>query len=132
MDVVPVVRYMVVCEDYAISGPRYSRVDAYGLIANIKRTDSALSGVRREQICVLVAFAGGRGRSLLNVQCCLEETEEVIFQTLYREVEFGNDPLELSGVVFTVRDCRFPRPGRYLLRVTCQDLTLSEYSILVQ
>lgn len=132
MDVTPVVRYMVVCEDYAIEGPRYSRVSAHGLIANIKRTNRALPGVRRDQICVLVAFTGGRGRSYLNVQCCLEETEETIFQTPYREVKFGNDPLELEGVVFMVRDCRFPRPGRYLLRVMCQELTLSEYAILVQ
>jgi hypothetical protein len=123
---------MVVCEDYSIGGPRHSRIDAYGLMANIKRMDLAVPGVRREQVCVLVAFTGGRGRNVLYLQCCLEETEEVIFQTQHREVEFGNDPLELEGVVFTVRDCRFPRPGRYLLRVMCQDLALSEYAILVQ
>ena len=55
-----------------------------------------------------------------------EESGQKIFETAGRPIAFGSDPLEIVGVPFRIRDCRFPFPGLYSVQFWYDGLLLEE------
>jgi len=132
MDVKPIVRYMVVCNEYAVEGSQGSRISALGLITNVKRDNPLIPATKVPQICILAALAGGRGNCRLHIEIRSDDTEEIVFQTPYREVQFGNEPLKVAGVTFRLLGCVFPHPGTYGIQLMSEESLLDEYSIVVR
>jgi hypothetical protein len=126
MAVAPIVRYMLLCEDWKAGPDNPSRVTIIGLISNIRALDQPPYPLLYPEICIFLALTEGRGQGEGQIVCVLEETGQKMFETAKRPIPFGPDPLEVVGVPFRVRDCRFPRPGLYSIQFWYDGAKLEE------
>jgi hypothetical protein len=112
----PVVRYMILCEDWGVDLANPRRVNIYGLLSNIHSVDQPSYPLLYRELCVFLALTEGRGAADGQIVCVFEETGQKVFETPNRQIAFGADPLEVVGVPFRIRDCPFPRAGVYLVQ----------------
>lgn len=126
MAVAPIVRYMLLCEDWQWDENNGRRINIIGLLTNIHALDDPPYPHRYREFCVFLTLTGGRGSGEGHIVCILEDTEEPVFETRRRAMTFGPDPLEVVGVPFRIRDCTFPRPGRYSIQFWYDGVKLEE------
>jgi hypothetical protein len=107
----PIVRYLILCEDVRLDPVGSGNVTLVRLINAIR----SLKGfpVRQPQFCVYVNLSDCRGIGNIRIEIIQADTGEVVFRTRTRKVSFGNDPLEVIGVAFRIRNCEFPAAGLY-------------------
>lgn len=113
MAVKPIVRYMILCHDWKVDATRPNRVNILGLLSNIRSGVVPRYPMVFRELCVFLALTEARGTGTAQIICVVEETGQRIFSTPQRRVTFGSDPLEIVGVPFRIRDCRFPFEGLY-------------------
>lgn len=116
MTINPLVRYMILCEDWELDGSNDRRLNIIGILWNINSLEEPPYPLFYEELCVFLALAGGRGEGEGHIECVSEDTGEKIFETRKRPIKFEADPLEVVGVSFRIRDCTFPYPGRYSIQ----------------
>lgn len=109
----PIVRYMILCEDWETDPGSSRRINIQGLLTNIHSLDDSPYPPLFRERCVFLAVTEGRGTGTTQIICVYEETSQRIFGTPPRQVNFGSDPLEVVALAFRIRDCRFPFPGMY-------------------
>ncbi len=126
MAIAPVVRYMLLCDDWQVDPVNRSRVHIIGLVSYIRVTDDLPYPLLYRELCVFLALTEGRGAGEGFITCIYEESGEVVFETPRRQIEFGPDPLEVSGMVFRIRDCRFPRAGLYSIQFWYDGVIIQE------
>jgi hypothetical protein len=126
MAVNPVVRYMILCDDWGtdLNNPR--RVNIYGLLTNIRAIDQPPFPLLYRELCVFLVLTEGRGTGDGQIRCVFEETGQKVFETPKRQIAFGADPLEVVGVPFRIGDCRFPRAGQYFIQFWYNDDKIEE------
>jgi hypothetical protein len=122
----PIVRYMLLCEDWSLDPANPRRVTIIGLVSNIHALERPPYPLLVRELCVFLVLTEGRGRGEAQIVCTFEETGQRIFQTGKRSVPFGPDPLEVVGVPFRVRDCRFPFPGLYAIQFWYDGVMVAE------
>ncbi len=132
MAVQPVVRYMILCEDWETRPENPRRVSIHGLISSIRSLDQLSYPLLYEEICVFLLLTEGRGIGSAQIICVFEETGEKVFETPMRRVEFGPDPLEVVALPFRIRDCPFPRPGMYSIQFWYNGVKLAESPLLLR
>ncbi len=113
MAINPVVRYMLLCDDWRLNGPDNRRVTIVGLIWNIHSVEEPPYPLFYRELCVFLALTEGRGQGEGHIVCVFEDTGDKVFETRKRPIPFPPDPLEVVGVPFRIRDCSFPQAGRY-------------------
>jgi hypothetical protein len=113
MSVVPVVRYMIVCEDWGFGPTSPRRVNVFGILNNIDSLDDPPYPLLFPQLAVVLMLTGGRGTGDAQIVFVSQDTGQRIFGTPKRSITFGPDPLAVAGVFFRIRDCLFPFPGLY-------------------
>lgn len=122
----PVVRYMILCDDWGIDPARPRCVNIFGLLSNIRAVDEPPYPLLYRELCVFLALTEGRGTGDCRIVCCYEETGQKIFETPNRSITFGQDPLEVAGIPFRIRDCYFPRAGMYAVQFWYNSVKLDE------
>jgi hypothetical protein len=128
----PVVRYMLLCEDWQLDPQNIRRITIIGLISNINAIDQPPYPLLYRELCVFLALTEGRGRGEGQITCVFEESGQKIFETVKRPIQFGGDPLEVVGVPFRIRNCRFPYPGRYIIQFWYNEVKLAEKPLLMR
>jgi hypothetical protein len=113
MAIKPVVRYMLLCEDWRLDPQNNRRVTIIGLISNIHALGDPPYPLLYPELCVFLALTEGRGQGEGRIVCIFEESGQKVFETRSRPIAFGPDPLEVVGVPFRIRDCTFPIAGLY-------------------
>ena len=116
MAVKPIVRYMILCDDWNVDPANPNRVNIRGLLSNIDSDAQPPYPCVREELCVFLALTEARGKGLAEIVCVFDETGQWIFKTPAYTVTFGNDPLDVVGVPFRIRNCSFPFPGLYSMQ----------------
>jgi len=117
---------MILCDDWEVDPTNSRRVNILGLISNLRsREDPPFPWVRQE-LCVFLALTECRGAGEGDIRCVFEESGEVIFTTAKQSVQFGNDPLEVVGMPFRIRNCRFPYSGLYSIQFWYNDDLVEE------
>jgi len=116
MAIKPVVRYMLLCDDWRLDRLNNRRVTIIGLISNIHSLDNPPYPLFYGELCVFLALTEGRGQGKGKIVCVFEESGENVFETRARPISFGPDPLEIVGVPFRIRDCTFPQAGLYAMQ----------------
>ncbi len=113
MPIKPVVRYMLLCEDWRLDGPDRRRLSVLGLISNLHPLDVPPYPYLHRELCVFLALTDGHGKGEGKIVCDLPESGQRIFETPSRQIAFSADPLEVVGVSFRIRNCSFPSAGMY-------------------
>ncbi len=126
MAVTPIVRYMLLCDDWSVDPANQRRVTIIGLISNIHALDDPPYPLLYRELCVLLFLTEGRGQGNGRIVCVFEETGQKIFETAQRPIPFGLDPLEVVGVPFRIRNCLFPLPGLYSVQFWYDGVKLEE------
>ena len=108
MPISPIVRYMLLCEDWRLDVANFQHVTIVGLISNIHSLDEPPFPLLYRELCVFLALTEGRGLGTGHIVCVYEETGQTIFRTAKRTIQFSTDPLDVLGVPFRIRDCPFP------------------------
>src|SRR5262245_34833627 len=121
MPLLPLVRYMIPCNDWGLDPANPHRINIYGLLSNIDSLDQPAYPLVVPELCVFVALTEGRGSGEGRIACVLDESAQTVFETGQRPIPFGPDPLAIVGVPFRIRDCPFPRPGVYLVQFWYND-----------
>ncbi len=116
MAIKPVVRYMILCDDWEFAPADSGRVCVYGLTSNIHSIDEPPYPLLVEEVCVFLALTDGYGKGEAKIQCVFEETGARAFATRGQMMSFNNDPLEIAAVSFRIRNCPFPRAGLYTVQ----------------
>src|SRR3954464_963900 len=76
MGVIPIVRYMLLCDDWLMDGPNNRRVSIVGLIWTIHSVDDPPYPLFYREFCVFLALTEGRGQGEGQVVCVFEDTGE--------------------------------------------------------
>ena len=132
MAVTPVVRYMILCEDWSTDADNQRGITIHGLLSNIRSLEQPPYPLFYRELCVFLALTEGRGTGAAQIISVFEETSQEIFGTPQRQVNFGTDPLEVVGVPFRIRDCRFPYPGMYSIQFWYNDTKVDERPLLLR
>lgn len=112
----PIVRYMLICDDVRPDAdfPTCTHIDC--LMSTIISGDEPAFPLLRETICVYLVLTDcqGQGTGQIRVAFADAEHEKPIFGSAPHPLDFtGRSPLELLGIAFRIKDCRFPQGGRY-------------------
>lgn len=129
MSIPPVVRYMILCDNWYLDVTNSRRIIIEGLLSNIKPLDYPPYPLLYAELCVFLVLTEGRSQADGHIVCVDETTGQEIFRTRKRSIQFGSDPLELVGVPFRIRDCMFPKPGMYNIQFWYDDRCLEERSL---
>src|SRR5713101_824143 len=100
MAVPPIIRYMLLCEDWKLDPATNRRLTIIGLITNIHAVDQPPYPLLYREMCVFLALTEGRGQGEGQIVCAFEETGQRVFESPKRPIAFGSDPLEVVGVPF--------------------------------
>jgi hypothetical protein len=108
------------------------RLNIGGLLSTIHVQDMPPFPARIELLSVLLTLTEGRGRGIGQIVCVHEESDQKVFASPRREIQFGNDPLSITSVVFRLRDCPFREPGMYLFQFWYNEAKLGEQPLRVR
>lgn len=126
MAIRPVVRDMILCDDWEVDPSNRFRVNILGLLNSIRSLDEPPYPLLYREFCVFLVLTEGRGKGDSRIIGVLEETGQRVFATGIQQIRFGGDPLEIVGVPFRIRDCLFPYPGQYSIQFWYNDEMLEE------
>jgi hypothetical protein len=122
----PIVRYMLLCNDWATDPDHDRRINVYGLLSNIRSLDVPPYPLLYRDFCVLLVLSECRGQGTIQIRCVQEETGIQIFATQKHAVSFGSDPLDVIGIPIRIRTCLFPAAGLYSAQLWYNDEMLEE------
>ena len=129
MAIQPIVRYMLLCDDWKLDGPADQRLTIVGLLWNIHSVGDLPYPLLYRELCVFLALTEARGRGEGHIVCVLDDTGETVFETPKRPIQFRADPLEVVGVSFRIQDCTFPRAGRYSVQFWYDGVMVDERAL---
>ncbi len=125
----PVVRYMIVCDDILTDPRRPGKPMLVGLICLIAPDGSSPYPFWLDQMSVLLILTEGRGVGSCQLRLVFEETGQVVWETTPQPVAFGLDPLALHGIVFRDRHVPFPSAGVYFVQFWYNDHLLAQQPV---
>jgi hypothetical protein len=116
MAIKPVVRYMLLCDDWQVDPENARRITIVGLLTNVHAIDDPPYPLFYQEMCVFLVLTEGRGEGEGKIVCVFEDDGRKVFETRGRRIPFGPDPLEVVGVPFRIRECTFPKAGLYTVQ----------------
>ena len=128
----PTVRYLIVCEDVEIDPNVPHRVTLVGLINAIRSLDDPPFPLLYQEICVFVQLTECRGPSAARIEIHNVNSGQIVFRTQTRIVPFASDPLEVSGVVFRLRNLFFQEPGLYSVEFWYNEEMIAQQPIVLR
>jgi hypothetical protein len=128
----PIVRYMIVCDDILTDPERPGKPMLVGLICLLAPDTEPPYPFWLSQMCVLLILAEGRGTGTCELRLIFEETGEVVWQTKRLPIAFGPDPVALRGVIFRDHQVPFPARGVYIVQFWYNDQMLAQQTIVAR
>ena len=89
---VPIVRYMILCNDWHTHGQTGLQVTVVGLLWTIPPPDDLICPVTYREFCVFLALTGVRGRGETWIACVAEDSGVKVFETPKRIIPPRPDP----------------------------------------
>ena len=126
---IPVVRYMLLCDDVRIDPENPACVHIDCLVGNIKSLEEPPFPLIREMLCVYLVLTEcyGKGVAQIRVVSVDGEQEQPLFGSPPRSLDFaGHSPLEQIGVVFRLEGCPFPYAGPYSVQFWYNEQKIEE------
>lgn len=128
-DVLPIVRYLIVCEDIPAQTRRISLINLFRAIRSRLQLPFPF---RYPKFCVYAQLTECRGVGEVRLKIEEENTQTVIYQSASRRYNFGNDPLRVFDASFRIRDCVFPGAGLYSVQLCYNDIVIFQEPLKVE
>ncbi len=125
----PVVRYLIVCEDIPA---QLSRISLINLLGTLRSSSQPPFPFQCPKFCVYARPTECRGTGEVRLEIIEENTQTVIYQSASRRYNFGNDPLRVYGASFRIRDCVFPNAGLYWVQLCYNDTVVFQEPLRVR
>lgn len=128
----PTVRYLIVCEDVKPDPDHPRRVSLHGLISAIRSVDHPPFPLLYRELCVFLQLTECRGDAESRIEIQHADSHRIVFRTRTRTISFGNDPLEVIGVTFRIRNCLFHEPGLYWVQFWYNELMIAQQPLVMR
>lgn len=128
----PTVRYLIICEDVRKDPENPRRLTLVGLLSAIRSLDEPAFPLLYKEICVFLQLTECRGTANGRVEIQHADSGRVVFRTKTREIPFGDNPLDVIGVTFRIRDCVFEQSGLYNVQFWYDDEMIAQQSLLLR
>jgi hypothetical protein len=125
----PIVRYFILCDGVRADPDRPHCLQVDCLMNSIASLEDPPYPLLRESMCVLLILTACRGQGIGQVRVSYADAhpEQPVFGTQPRPLDFtGRSPLDTVAVSFVIRDCPFPRAGRYAEEFWYNDRLIGE------
>jgi hypothetical protein len=131
-DIQPVVRYMVVCEDVQTGPENPRRISLVGLISAIRSLEDPPFPLLYREICVYLLLTECRGPAEGRIAIQHADSGEMVFRGPTRTLSFANDPLEIVGATFRVRNCLFKKAGLYWVQFWYNEQIIAHQPLILR
>jgi hypothetical protein len=128
----PTVRYLILCEDVQTDPDNARRVTLVGLISAIRSLEQPPFPLMYREICVFLQLTECRGPADGRIELHYADSGQVVFRTRTRTIPFVNDPLEVVGVTFRLRNCLFQEPGLYGVHFWYNEQMIAQQPLLLR
>jgi len=125
----PVVRYLVACEEVVVDPDNPHRVTLVSLISSIRSLTDPPYPLQQPELCVFVQMTECRGQGDCRLEIVQADSGQVVFRTRTRPLSFGNDPLDVFGLSFRIRNCPFPEPGLYWIQFWYNEQVIAQQPV---
>lgn len=116
MAMLPIVRYMPLCENWLFDPPNTRRIVIQGLLTNLRSLETPPYPLLYRELCVFLALTeihhDGEGR----IVAVHEEDGEEVINLGPRPIPKASDPLAVVAVPFRARNVLFSRAGVYAVQ----------------
>ncbi|SRR5579885_74666 len=130
-EISPTVRYLILREDVQVDPVNRRRISLVGSIGALRALGPTPYPVLQREFCGFLQMTECRGSAEGRVEPQHADSGEVIFRTSTRTLPPVNDPLEVIGVTFRIRNCVFPAPGLYRVQFWYEGPVLVQQSLLL-
>jgi hypothetical protein len=131
-EVRPSVRYLIVCEDVQIDPDKPRRVTLAGLISAIRSLEEPPFPLLYRELCVFLQLTECRGPGEGRIEIQHADSSRVVFRTRTRTLPLGEDPLEVVGMTFRIRNCLFQEAGLYWVQFWYNEQIIAQQSLLLR
>jgi hypothetical protein len=128
----PTIRYLVLCEDVQIDPSNPRRVTLVGLLSAIRSLEQPPFPLVYRELCVFLQLTECRGPAEANIEIQQADSGRVVFRTRTWTIPLVNDPLEVVGVTFRIRNCLFEEPGLYWVQFRYNDQVIAQQALLLR
>jgi uncharacterized protein DUF6941 len=131
-EVLPVVRYLILCEDVQTDPDNPRRVTLVGLLSTMRSLEEPPFPLLYRELCVFLQMTECRGPADGRVEIRQADSAQVVFRSRTRTIPLGSDPLEVVGFVFRIRNCLFPAPGLYWVQFWYNGEVLAQQPLVLR
>jgi hypothetical protein len=128
----PTVRYLIVCEDVQTDPEHPRRVTLIGLISAIRAVEQPPFPLLYRELCVFLQLTECRGPAEGRIEIQHADSGQAVFRTQTRTIPFTNDPLEVVGAMFRLRNCLFEKPGLYWVQFWYNEQMIAQQPLLLR
>lgn len=115
--VVPVGKIVYVCDD-VLEDSASGKTHVLGIFNAVRKDGPSVFPYRLGRLCVFAQLTGGTGQLPARVDVVNGRTQEVVFRSQERLVNFAGKQTEVA-VCFRILGVAFPGPGVYFVEFYC-------------
>jgi hypothetical protein len=128
----PTVRSLIVCEDVQTDPENPRRVSLVGLLSAIRSLEEPPFPLLYRELCVFLQLTECRGPGEGRIEIHHEESGRVVFRTRTRTLPLRNDPLQVVGITFRIRNCLFQEAGLYWVQFWYNEQNIAQQPLVLR
>jgi hypothetical protein len=130
----PVLRYLIACEDIQTDPGSPRQVTLVNLVSAIRSVEQPPFPLRYRELCVFVQLTECRGSGEVAIRIVHADSGRVAYPGPDHpwRAALPNDPLEVVGLRFRIRNIEFPEPGLYWIEFWYNGEKLAEQPLVLR
>jgi hypothetical protein len=107
-------------------------VSLINLVSTIRSLEDPPFPLHQRELCAYVLLTSCRGPIEGRIEIVHADSGNLVIQGQSRQLPLPNEPLELAGLSFRLRNLPFPEPGLYEARFVCDGVVIAEQPLLLR
>lgn len=128
----PTVRHMLLCDDAESQPDHPNRWNVSGLLHALTFASGTTFPTYHPLLTILLHLTGGRGSGVVKIVGVHADSDQVVFATPQRTIQFPNDPLAVYGLVFRILDVPIPARGLYYIQFQYNEQMIHQQPLLIR
>jgi hypothetical protein len=131
-EVVPVVRYLIACEDIQTNPATPRKATLTNLISAIRSLQRPSFPLLYRELCVFVQMTECRGAADVRLSIAHADTNELVYPGRVWRASLPPDPLEVAGLPFRIRNVLFTKAGLYWIQFWYNGIVVAQQPIVLR